>query len=534
MNVNLQQYLGLINNAALLLALGLLYDMLIIRSSADPGMGRRITGGFLAGFMGISVMLTPWELSPGVFFDTLSVLLCSTGLFFGTIPALIAALMTAALRVFQGGGGVYMGTGVIAASASIGIIWRYFRKPVLHKISFSELFLMGATVHLAMISLTVLLPEGSRMKTFAAIAMPTMLIYPAGTAVFGKILSARIARRLAEDKLQESEARYRGYVDNAPTGVFISNSMGRYVLVNRAACEITGWSENELLSMGIPDMAWPDSPGEGLEHFKQVIKKGYGSIETPFRHRDGSKKIWRVDAVQISDDRFMGFVTDITEKIKTREKIAEALREKEILLRELYHRTKNNMQVIRSIIILQSSTSDNPEVKKIAAEIDSKIHAMALVHQMLYQSGNLSSINLKEYIHSLSETIIQSVAVGRKQIELTLSIADIPVNIDLAIPFGLVINELLTNTVKYAFPEEDNGKVEITINRIASDTVEMTYRDSGIGVAPDFDFGNGKTVGLASIKAIVEHQLQGYFEIFSADGFNCRIRVSDRQFTERI
>ncbi len=534
MHFNFNQYLGLINNAAILLSMGLLYDMLIIRDSADPGPLRNIAGGIFAGLMGMAVMLTPWNYGPGVVFDTRTVLLCTTGLFFGPLPAVIAALATSLLRAFQGGAGIYMGIGTIVTSSAIGVAWRYFRRDILHRISLAELLAMGVLVHLVMLFLTVLLPEGLRMKVLASIALPTMLIYPVGTALFGKVLSLRFARKVADWKLEESEARYRGYVYNAPTGVFIADRKGAFILVNRAACAITGYSEDELLSMGIPDLLHPEAAFEGNAHFNQVVTAGHALFEQTFRHKDGSRRVWRVDAVKISDDRYMGFVTDITETILSRERISEALREKEILIKELYHRTKNNMQVIRSMLILQGSVSESPEVKNIVSEMDGRIMAMALVHQMLYQSGSLSFINLKDYVDNLARTAIRGMNADSGGIELALSIDDIPVNIDLAIPFGLIINEFLTNTMKYAFPGRTNGRVDILIQRVPPDTLRLVYRDNGVGPGPDFSQEGGKTVGIKSIRALVEHQLQGTITMNAAQGFESVITVRDVNFLERV
>ncbi len=139
--------------------------------------------------------------------------------------------------------------------------------------------------------------------------------------VFGRNINDR---KIAENKLAESESRFRSYVENSPYGVFIADKTGRYLEVNQAACRITGYSEDELLSKNIPDLIPKDSRGDAIEHFTRLLENGYSSGDVPFLTKNGERRIWSVDAVKISEDRFLGFTQDVTEQILARERLRES------------------------------------------------------------------------------------------------------------------------------------------------------------------------------------------------------------------
>src|SRR5208283_3851046 len=146
-------------------------------------------------------------------------------------------------------------------------------------------------------------------------------------------------------------------------------------------------------------------------------------------------------------------IQDITERKKAEEQIQQSLREKETLLRELYHRTKNNMQVITSLLDLQSRGIDNKKTLQILEDTKDRIHSMSLVHEKLYKAKNLSQVYLSDYIKDLADALMKSHHADMEQISLHVEVERIPVSIDTITPLGLVINELITNALKYAFPK---------------------------------------------------------------------------------
>jgi len=210
----------LINNAALLIAMVLIYEALSARLPARKNILWQVVSGLLSGIIGMAVMLNSWQLAPGVIYDTRSVVLALSGLFFGTIPALLAVLLTGALRIMMGGSGAPVGVTVIVCSAAIGLLWRHLRRRELRTLSLGELYLLGLAVHFVMVGLMLFLPQEARHSFFAQAALPVMLIYPLATALAGWAMAIREQRRYlesekekAEETLRRNEARLRSLVE---------------------------------------------------------------------------------------------------------------------------------------------------------------------------------------------------------------------------------------------------------------------------------------------------------------------------------
>lgn len=225
---------------------------------------------------------------------------------------------------------------------------------------------------------------------------------------------------------------------------------------------------------------------------------------------------------------------ELGERLKAEERIRLALNEKEVLIRELYHRTKNNMQVICSMLKLRSIYSDNPEVNGIFREMENRIYAMALVHQKLYQSKNLSSIYFCDYIDDLCGLLKKSYNVLDGRIAFKLNVARAAVLIDIAVPCGLIINELISNSIKYAFAEGAAGEIRIELERGEDGAVKIIYGDDGPGLPPGFDFEKDSRFGMKTIVSIVRHQLQGTIEFEPGDGMLCCIRFQDKFYDRRV
>ena len=323
--------LPLIYNGALLLALVFVFDIAVTSLSGEMTRRRQVLVGSAIGLIGVLVMLTPWQYAPGIVFDTRSVLLSLSGLFFGFLPTVVAMTMTALLRLYQGGGGALTGVLVIVVTGMIGVGWRVRRKPALSALSWGELYLFGLVVHVAMLLAMLTLPAAVVESVLRTITIPVLVIYPIATMLIGRLLSLRRRRELAAEALHVSEERYRSYVDNAPYGVFVVDELGRYREVNPSACHITGYSEKELLAMGVADMLPVDAIEQGLRHFQTVQDEGYAYDEVPFVRKDGSRGWWSVAAVKLSPTRFLGYQADIT----AQRKAEFALRESEERFRHI-------------------------------------------------------------------------------------------------------------------------------------------------------------------------------------------------------
>ncbi len=217
---------------------------------------------------------------------------------------------------------------------------------------------------------------------------------------------------------------------------------------------------------------------------------------------------------------------------KSEHELENSVHEKETLLRELYHRTKNNMQVINSLLTLQSSQlSDNFTIQKMVTDTQNRINAMSLVHKMLYQSQDLSHITMPDYCETLCRNVINS--YGRTEtVHLNCNIEDIRITLDSAIPLGLILNELLANSLTHAFSRRESGIISISMQITEGNEIRLVYRDNGIAPENGFDFRTQQTLGLSLIYLIGEEQLRGHVDFSVQDGVVCTITVPGSRILE--
>lgn len=225
----------------------------------------------------------------------------------------------------------------------------------------------------------------------------------------------------------------------------------------------------------------------------------------------------------------------LIEHKRAEEKIIQSLREKETLIRELYHRTKNTMQVIHGMLALQAADYPaNAELQRVMKNTEDRIEVISLVHQMLYNSQDLSRISIKEYIHELSSLIMRSYGVSEDRIALNTNIDDQYFLLDTAIPFGLILNELMTNSLKYAFPGNRKGIITITLTRGESNKNTLRYSDNGVGVPAGFIFPNKNTLGMQLIYSISEQQLMGEVVMENNNGVSCIFEFRNNLYKVRV
>lgn len=222
------------------------------------------------------------------------------------------------------------------------------------------------------------------------------------------------------------------------------------------------------------------------------------------------------------------------QRLEKEQEIKKALQEKEMLLRELYHRTKNNMMVMSSLIGLELERSQYPETQHILRDLEGRIQTMALVHQKLYQSQDLSHVDLKEYTHELIDLLIQNYKIKPIDLSVKLKIQPIRVLFDIAIPFGILLNELVSNSLKHAFPNREKGKIEIQLQETSRGEIELIFADDGIGLPGGFQHLPPKTLGFQTIFMVVENQLQGKVRFTSDHGLKWYITLAKTLYKERV
>ncbi len=320
-------YLGLALNAALLLALAFLYDVFDDAQVAHTSLTRRIWVGLCLGGMAVAVMLGPWELHQGLVFDTRSILLGVSGLFFGVVPTVVAMVMAGTLRLFQGGVGMYVGTIVIVASGTIGLVWRRQRADRLAALRFGELYGFGLVVHLVMLACMLLLPGADALGTLRRITIPVLLIYPLATAALGLLLVRRLVRKRLFVRLRESESRYQSLFENNHTAMLLVDpESGAIVDVNPSACRFYGWPRETMRRMRMQEIN--TLPEAVVRRTLAEARKGrVRSFRFQHRRADGTVRDVEVSTGPIQyQDRFLlySLIIDITERQEAERRLLES------------------------------------------------------------------------------------------------------------------------------------------------------------------------------------------------------------------
>ncbi|MGV1099385.1 sensor histidine kinase [Thiovibrio sp. JS02] len=225
---------------------------------------------------------------------------------------------------------------------------------------------------------------------------------------------------------------------------------------------------------------------------------------------------------------------EIAQRQAAQSQAETSLWEKELLLKEIHHRVKNNMQIISSLLRMQARRLGDARILEIINESRSRIGAIALVHKALYGPGNLSSVSLHEYVQELTTQLFDFYAVEQDRITLSTDVETISLNIETATPCGLIINELVTNSFKYAFPGDRKGEITVSLKRNGQGGYLLRVADNGVGLPAGFDIRSGNSLGLQLVVNLAEHQLQGRLEVTSNGGTSFAIAFKETGYVQRI
>lgn len=339
--------------------------------------------------------------------------------------------------------------------------------------------------------------------------------------------TAGISRDITESKhiqhmLRTSEEKYHSIFNGSRDAVFIADSDARFIEVNEAASDLTGYSREELIQSRIPDLH-DDVDRHAYDQFFDRIMSGEClSSEAKMLRKDGTK----ID-VEFSNRRivigglpFMHTTArDVSERKLAEEKIRISLREKEALLKEIHHRVKNNMQIISSLIRLQTRDLEDHKIRELSREMQARINSMALIHNQLYNSEELSRIDLGDYIASLGRHLMILYDNRSYDIRLEYELEKVNLDINRAIPCGLIANELISNCFKHAFPEtyiktkpeHFVPKITIALDPLASGAIRFKVSDNGIG------FSDNRGLGLVLVGDLIK-QIEGTLERKDVEG----------------
>ena len=327
------------------------------------------------------------------------------------------------------------------------------------------------------------------------------------------------ARKLDEARLRESEERFRGAFENSAIGMALVGLDGRWLRVNPALCALVGRTEAELLACTFQDITHPEDLDADLAQLRALLagEVTHYQMEKRYFHRDGHIVRILLAVTLVRDAagapvHFVSQIEDITVRHEAERQMRASLEEKEVLLREIHHRVKNNLQVITSLLQLQSGYVHDPRDAAIFAECQARIHAMGLVHDRLYRSGNLATIDFSEHLRELAALIARGQADEAGRIRLSIESEPAEVNLDTAIPLGLIAAELITNAYKHAFRDRPGGCIAVRLGHDAARRLTLSVEDDGAGLPAGFAPEQARTLGLRLIRALAG-QLRAEFSI---------------------
>jgi len=357
--------------------------------------------------------------------------------------------------------------------------------------------------------------------------------------LFADRISAEILRLQAELKLIESEETYRNLINNSTDAIYIQDKEGKFIDVSEGVLKMYGYPKEYFIG-NTPDFL--SAPGRNdLDQLVQNMQLAFGGEPQQFEfwgiRNNGEvfpKWVRMQKGIFFGEDALIVFALDITEQKRTEEELKTSLDEKDTMLKEIHHRVKNNLQVISGLLDLQSSFIGDEQSLRMFEESQNRIKSMALVHELLYGSENLNKVNFAEYVNTLCDQLYQSFALENHSINLKIDIPDgIFLKIHKAIPCGLIINELLSNAMKYAFPKEkldtDNMTKEIVIrlNPSKDNYLMLRVEDNGIGFSDDIDFRNTKSLGLTLVTSLVK-QISGVIKLENNGGSKFMIEFKNK------
>ena len=326
--------------------------------------------------------------------------------------------------------------------------------------------------------------------------------------------------------LSENEKFLDTVIEHIPNMVFVKKAEDlTFLRFNHAGERLTGYRQEELLGKTVYD--W--QPKEQADIFFKQDKEALNKVslvditeDTIQTRHQGERKL-HTQKIPILDEQgrpkyLLGIAEDITDRLVSEQKLLTALKEKETLLKEVHHRVKNNMQVISSLLSLQVDTIEDSAILDIFNEINGRVHAMALVHENLYQTESFENLSATDYLHQLTAQLSSLMEGRQANIAYDINADDVIISMKDATPFGLIVTEIITNAIKYAFPERTSGTIKISLSRQKNGAFQLQISDNGIGFPAEFDPQKATSLGMQLILELTQNQLEGNCQVDGTHG----------------
>jgi PAS domain S-box-containing protein len=336
-------------------------------------------------------------------------------------------------------------------------------------------------------------------------------------------------------ELRERKEMFQRFFDSAPDAILVTDNRGHITDINQQTTRMFGYEREELIGKSIdvlvPEHLRKAHHSHREKYFGEPKMRPMGQgLDLYARRKDGTQ--YPVDITlsplrSAGETRVLAAVRDMTEHKLVEDKLRESLWEKEVLLREVHHRVKNNLAVICSLFYLESTYAKDQHTAQIFHESENRVHSMALVHETLYGSKNLSCIDFCEYAKALATDILSSYGNGEHPnatVQLKSDLQPVIMSIDLAVPCGLILNELISNALKHGFSNGREGEITVALFTDSGGKCLMRVDDNGAGIPVDLDVNTNKSLGLRLVRSLIK-QIRGSFELVRTEpGTSARVQ----------
>jgi PAS domain S-box-containing protein len=328
---------------------------------------------------------------------------------------------------------------------------------------------------------------------------------------------------------QETTERFRAILEATTDMVGMADKFGRLFYINGAGRDLLGLAPDEsIATLRLPEVHAPWAADlVALEGLPVAMIEGAWQGETAVLSRNGpeipaSELILAHKSPSGSVEFLSTIIRDMSEQKEAETRIKASLEEKEVLLKEIHHRVKNNLQIVSSLLQLQASYIRDPDALNIFEESRDRIKSMALIHEQLYQSNDLAQIDFPEYLRSLLNMVLSAHRSNRTRVETRLHVDPVSLDLDTAIPVGLITNELVTNSLKYAFAGRSVGEIGVRLTRSETGDFLLMVSDNGVGLPEKFNFDKATSLGLRLVR-ILTRQMRARLEISNGMGTQFRV-----------
>ena len=330
-------------------------------------------------------------------------------------------------------------------------------------------------------------------------------------------------RKNTEAKLASQEKLYRTLVETIPHVIWVANRAGKKIFINRAWKELTGRNVADSLGDKWAASLHPDDAEELLEKWRRAYKSG-GQYrgECRFKTKEGPYKTTTFIGMPVRNTsgeitNWVGINMDITERKLMEEQIKASLKEKEALLNEVHHRVKNNLQIISSLLDMSSMKTENQETITLFEESRNRVDSIANIHSQLYESERFDEVDMGKHIHGLAGNLLK-IYSKEKTVTIDIKSTNVYLPVPQAVPCALVLNELISNSLKHAFRDEQQGIISISMQQLSDNIILVKIKDNGIGIPQEIDIDRTKSLGLKLTRNIVHKQLNGKIEVINNKG----------------